>query len=125
MSDEYRPNSIEARIAVLESQFRAATSRLGEVSARTHALSQSMQVVVLNTDEARDQRAEMLEKINIVADKVNDLSIKAATAAIEVGYHVRLCDKRSARVEKIGLALLAALLPLIGFLVYHYLRNPT
>lgn len=125
MSDDLfdRPNSTDARLAVLESQMRAISARLEAVSARTHEQGNSLGVVLVNTEEAREQRNEMMEKIDDVAQRVGNLTTSAAVAASDIAHHVRICEQRGARIQALCIALLAALFPLIGFLVYSYLQT--
>jgi uncharacterized protein YoxC len=124
MNDTHEhPNSVDARLAVLESQVRALTNRVGEVSNRTHQLATTMQGVVTNTEEARDQRLDLIEKVKDIQGTINSLSTASATTGVEMKHHVRLCELRSARLEKLAWAAISALIAVLGFLGTPYLAH--
>lgn len=126
MSDRSGDNyahSVEARIAVLEDVVRRLDSRLEQVSTRTHTLTSAVQEVSLLSEEAREQRAEIINKVNSTNNSVSDLTRAMLTVTMDVGYHVKQCDKRGGRLEKIGLSVLAAVLALGGGLALWYVTR--
>lgn len=108
---------IEARLAVLEDNMRRVDARLGVVSDRTHTLISSINAVTLGQEDAHGQRAVMLGKIDDIQHTIGTLTTDAIRATSEIGHHVSDCIKRGARLEKIQLAVLVAILTLAATLL--------
>lgn len=125
MSDDIaRPNSIDARLAVLEATVRALSGRLDTVSGRTHTLISEVQVLTLAAEEARDQRGSLIDKLNDVQTTINSLNTASVKSVIEMTHHVRLCELRSARLERLAWAVVSVLVAVLGFLVAPYFVRP-
>lgn len=123
MSDHNFRHSPDARLAVLEDIVRRLDVRLEQVSARTHTLTNTVQQVSLLSEEAREQRGELIEKVDNINQDIISLGKASMKTNLEMNFHVAQCDKRGARLEKIGLAVLAALLTLIGGLALWYITH--
>lgn len=125
MSDDDRRHSTETRLSLLEENLRRIDTRLNEVSSRTHTLISSVTSLSLSAEEAHDQRSNLLKKIDDVQGSINTLNTASVLAVREMSSHVVLCDKRGARLEKIGWSVLSVLVPILGFLLLSYLTRMT
>lgn len=121
MNDGYEhPNSVDARLAVLEEQVRAFNTRLNVVSDRAYELTGSMRSVLTGQEEAHEQRTDLVAKVGRVETTLNALVTTTAVAARSLSEHERVCDRRSARIEKLGWTMLSAILGICGFLAAQF-----
>lgn len=128
MSDEggYGDNSrrtMDARVAVLEESFKRVERRLDIVGERTHTLVNSVNASTLLQEEAQEQRSTMLKSLDNVEKTVATLSADTLRTVLELSHHVKMCDKRSGRLEKIGLALIGSVLSVLGLLLLDWVRK--
>lgn len=128
MSDEggYGDNSrrtMDARVAVLEESFKRVERRLDIVGERTHTLVNSVNASTLLQEEAQEQRSTMLKSLDNVEKTVATLSADTLRNILELSHHVKMCDKRSGRLEKIGLALIGSVLSVLGLLLLDWVRK--
>jgi uncharacterized protein YoxC len=117
-----RATPIEVRLAVLEENVRRIDSRLNTVSDRTHTLISEVQAVTLGIEEARDQRSNLIDKVDDIQTSVNSLSHANVKSVVEMSEHVKLCERRSARLEKLAWAAISALVAVLGALALPYLQ---
>lgn len=121
MNDSYQTsNSVDARIAVMEAQIQAFNTRLNVVSDRAYGLTGSMEGVLSVLREAREQRTDLLNRVANVQETLADIDNANGRLSVEVATHVRLCEIRSSRIEKLAWIGFSSILTVLGFLATAY-----
>src|SRR5678816_4236666 len=116
--------SVDVRLAILEGNVARLENRITEVSNRTHTLMNEVSGVSVTLKEASERREDMIEKIDAVQDTVNAMSVASARSVTEMAQHVRMCDRRSARLEKLAWGAISALVAALSFLAAPYFNLP-
>lgn len=113
---------VETRVAILEDAVNRMEKRLETVSERTHTLVNAVNTSTILQEEAQEQRTHISSTLDTVKDNLHTMKNENLKTIIELTHHVRTCETRSGRLEKIGLAMLASLLTLIVMVIANYLK---
>lgn len=119
----YMGGTTDARLAVLEDNVRKLDTRVNEISSRTHTLVSAGQATTAVLEEARKQRADMIEKLDVVQNTINSLNTASISSVLEMTHHVKMCDQRSARLEKLAWIALGIIITIFGFLAAPYFNQ--
>lgn len=114
---------VETRVAILEDAVNRMEKRLETVSERTHTLVNAVNTSTILQEEAQEQRAHISTTLDTVKDNLHTMKNENMKTIIELTHHVRSCETRSGRLEKIGMAMLASLLTLIIMLIVNHLTK--
>jgi len=121
--NDYAPRnrgSVETRLAVAEEQIRAFNLRLTSVSDRAYALTSSVESVHVVLKEAREQRSDLIDKVDDVQETIRALKDDSIRVGTEMAHHVRVCEARSSRLEKLAWTAISVMLTVMGFLATAY-----
>lgn len=112
-----------SRVAVVEAGVHTLARETTRLRERFHDLANDVAVLKDNSEQALEQRSEILSKSEHMAQQLNSLQTTVLIHTSEITRHVAACDKRGARMERIVIALLLISLSLVGYLLEFYISH--
>lgn len=114
----------ERRLTKIETLLEVTRSEMAIVRERTHTFASTLTETALMAEEAYKQRVELLSRQSSIEDKVHAVGVNLQNALGSFNSHVRTCNARSSRLERLAWATGFGVLSILAYLIKYIFEHP-